>query len=181
MKFNEIEKLVNKKIEEENLAEGKFSYNDCAYEVKKIVNEVIGNNERIILDCGYGDKGNVVLKVRGEYNYQIVFKVRRKKNGFEYTGIWGSINYYGIKKIEIENMYDVESLEDFIKYVDDCRKSKEEYRAKKIVEFEEMLESEGISFERFYEMMNKYKNLDYSDKTNIAKEYCGEENYWRYV
>ena len=82
MKFKEIEKLVNEKIEEENLVEGKFSYDDCAYEVKRIIKEVIGNDERIVVDCGYGNKGNVVLKVNGEYNYQIVFKVRRKKNGF---------------------------------------------------------------------------------------------------
>lgn len=187
MKLKDLEKEINNQIKEENMEESKFRFDETIDVIRSRVREYLKKegydledyDKGIYVECGYGCGKNVYIKSRLRYNGRsIEIKIRRKKNGFEYGGLWGRTYYYGIKSIEVSDYYD--SIEELIENEKKDIKEKNEYKREKIKEFDDGLEKLGISFKDFMDLKDKWGNVDYNDRINLAKGYVGED-YWRYI
>jgi len=176
MKLKDLERLINEKIEEEGNKKGTVS--DLAYNVRIIVNNLIGDNRKIYVS---DYNGNVYIrKSCSGRTYEITIKIKKKKIGTEYERFYGYVTLYKIDKVEVLESEDYDSIESFIEYCEKREEEKKNYEEIKVVKFEKQLCEANISFRKFYDMMEEYKRLNFDGKLDLAKRYTGEDYYKYY-
>lgn len=182
MKLKVLEKMINERIENELKEE--MSFYDTTNKVERIVSEIIKESgwrdKNIYTSSGYGTRGNIQLRYSGD-NATIEIKVRRKKGDYRYERYYGYTQYYFVNKVEIEETDLYDSIQGFIDYIKECKKAHEEYKIEKKKNFMNKMEELGLEFKDFVDLYKTYKNMDYSDREQIAKDYVGNEEYYKYI
>ena len=176
MKLKEVERLINEKIEEEQI--GKERAYNLTYDVRRIVSNLIGDDKKLYVS-DYA--GNVYIrKSCSGRTYEITIKIKKKKIGTEYEKFYGYVTLYKIDKVEVLESEDYDSIESFIEYCEKREEEKKNYEEIKVVKFEKQLCEANISFRKFYDMMEEYKRLNFDGKLDLAKRYTGEDYYKYY-
>lgn len=178
MKLKDLEKQINEKIEKEGLNQEKLSSWKITDTVRKVVRELLDDNEKIYF---YEYKGMIIIKKScSSSNYgTITIKIKKKIAGKEYTG-WRYQTLYTIKNVEVEGSINYDSIESYIAYYEKMETDKINYENKRMTDFENELSKMNIDFKKFYDMMDEYKHLSYDSKCDLAKKYAGKEYYSYY-
>lgn len=176
MKLKELERLINEKIEEEGNKKG--AVRDLAYNVRRIVVKLIGENREIYVS---DYNGNVYIrKSCSGRTFEIEIKIKKKKVGTEYERFYGYVTYYKIDKVEIRESDEFDSIEGFIGYVNKREEEKKNYEENKVNDFEKKLEEKNIDFKEFFDLMEQYKNINFDGRLDLAKKYAGKDYYKYY-
>ena len=176
MKLKELERLINEKIEEEQI--GKARAYDLTYNVRRIVSKILEGNKNIYVS-DYA--GNVFIrKSCSGRTYEITIKIKKKKIGTEYERFYGYVTLYKIDRVEVLESEDFDSIESFIEYCNEREEEKKNYEESKVENFEKQLCETNISFRKFYDMMEEYKRLNFDGRLDLAKRYTGKDYYKYY-
>lgn len=194
--FKELENIIN---EEGVVLKG---YNGDEVEsgsIDTIVSAVRRKIENILSECGL--KQMSIMSYRSslyldtEYNWvygqepsgvkiSVKKEVDREHSSWSYTkykfkGVKIEVadKYYVYRNNGKSEEYNIKSIVDYIAYKSECKKANEEYKNNKKENFKNMLEDKGLSLEDFVKLAQAYKSLDYSTKTDLAREIDKEAAY----
>ena len=177
MKLKELERLINEKVEEEQI--GNARQYDLTYNVERIVRNLLGDNREIYITdyCG-----NILIRRSCSSNKyaEITIKIKKKKIGTTYERFYGYVTTYKIDKVIVQEYEDFDSIEGFIEYCNKRDEEKANFETRKVEKFEKKLSDVNIDFKKFFDLMEEYKNINFDCKLNLAKKYAGKDYYKYY-